>query len=269
MNSAYQVQHRNVQQAQVQREMPDVLSSTDSYAERFSGAVGRYFLDTQTRSVIDLLSPWQGANVLDVGGGHAQLAGPLLSAGYRVTVVGSTSSCRSRLEALLAANRVSFVESDLLNLPFAARSYDVVVAIRMLAHLERWRAFLEELCRVARQAVIVDYADLRSFNILQQVLFRWKKAIEPDVRSFRCFRRRELAKVLAGCGYGSPLSKPQFFFPMALHRGIDKAPLSRTAENAARWMTLTRWFGSPVILRVVRDRQPPAPVRTASRWTDP
>ncbi len=269
MSSAHERRRGDVQDDSERREAPDVLSSTDGYAQRFSGAVGRYFLDMQTRSMMHLLSPWPNAHVLDVGGGHAQLAGPLLAAGYRVTVVGSTRSCRARLEALLSARRCAFVESDLLNLPFRARSYDVVVAIRMLAHLDRWRAFLEELCRVARHAVIVDYADVRSFNILQRALFGWKRAIEPNARSFRCFRRRDIAEVLRVCGYGSPVVKPQFFLPMALHRGIGNEPLSRAAETAARWMTLTRWFGSPVILRVVRNGQRDAAARAHSRRAGP
>ena len=40
--------------------------------------------------------------MLDVGGGHGQLAIPLCRAGYRVTVLGSDASCRRRLEALVA-----------------------------------------------------------------------------------------------------------------------------------------------------------------------
>jgi hypothetical protein len=57
-------------------EAPDLETSGDEYATRFSGEVGRYFLDIQEQSVIDLLKRVPGRTVLDVGG-HGQIAIPL------------------------------------------------------------------------------------------------------------------------------------------------------------------------------------------------
>ncbi len=68
----------------------DVSSSSDDYARRFAGAVGQWFLDIQTGITLDLLRELPpAASVLDVGGGHAQVAPPLIAAGYDVTVIGS------------------------------------------------------------------------------------------------------------------------------------------------------------------------------------
>ena len=49
---------------------PDVETASDDYARRFSGPVGEWFLDVQERACLDLLRPWRGGTVLDVGGGH-------------------------------------------------------------------------------------------------------------------------------------------------------------------------------------------------------
>ena len=76
----------------------DVSSSSDDYARRFAGAVGQWFLDIQTGITLDLLRELPpAASVLDVGGGHAQVAPPLIAAGYDVTVIGSDSQCSARL----------------------------------------------------------------------------------------------------------------------------------------------------------------------------
>ena len=81
-----------------QIETPDLESSTDEYAQRFAGPVGDYFLEVQTEAVRKLMPSPVGCSVLDVGGGHAQLAGPLVEAGYDVTILASDESCRDRLD---------------------------------------------------------------------------------------------------------------------------------------------------------------------------
>jgi hypothetical protein len=63
---------------------PDVESSTDSYAARFAGSLGDWFLERQAASVIRLLSALECRSVLDIGGGHGQLTGTLRGAGYEV-----------------------------------------------------------------------------------------------------------------------------------------------------------------------------------------
>ena len=79
-------------------EAPDLETSGDGYAARFSGDVGRYFLDIQERSVVDLLKKVPGRTVLDVGGAHGQIAIPLRGEGYEVTVYGSSTACHQNLE---------------------------------------------------------------------------------------------------------------------------------------------------------------------------
>ena len=54
----------------------------------FQGKIGNYFLDMQTNITLNLLKQWPKAKILDVGGGHAQIAVPLVKAGYDLTVIG-------------------------------------------------------------------------------------------------------------------------------------------------------------------------------------
>lgn len=234
------------------RAAPDVHSSSAAYARRFAGAVGDYFLETQRRHVLELLQPWPACRVLDVGGGHAQLAVPLVQAGFQVTVAGSDVKCRRRLDSLLPPASFAFQACDLVRLPFPARAFDVVLGFRLLPHLEHWREAAAEMCRVARHAVIVDYADTCSFNAVSPRLFFLKRMVEPHLRPYRRFSRREVLSAVKEHGFGDPVARPQFLLPMALHRAARCAPLSRVLESAARRIGLTRRFGSPVILRVCR-----------------
>lgn len=213
--------------------------------------MGQYFLDVQTESVRKFLPASSQGRILDIGGGHAQLAKPLSEAGYNVTIVASDGACVPRLDRILGQDNYGFVQGNLLELPIESNGFDFVLVFRLLAHLDNWQQFLGEACRVAKHAVILDYPDLRSVNWFSNRMFAVKQKIEKTARAFRCFRRQEILLELSRHGYQLADYRPQFLFPMALHRLIRSAGMSRTLE---RWMELagfTRRFGSPVILKAI------------------
>ncbi|MDF3052211.1 MAG: putative methyltransferase [Geminicoccaceae bacterium] len=115
------------------REDADIGTSSEDYARRFTGGVGRWFVATQSRLTLRLLRALPaGASILDVGGGHAQIAPPLIEAGYEVTVVGSDPICAARLEPWITQGRCRFDAANLRSLPYPDRSFDAVVCLRLL-----------------------------------------------------------------------------------------------------------------------------------------
>jgi ubiquinone/menaquinone biosynthesis C-methylase UbiE len=238
------------------RENADVDSSSDQYARRFSGAVGRWFLDVQTRSTLDALAGLpHGATVLDVGGGHAQAAPPLIAAGYRVTVVGSDPSCGHRLLPWTSIGQCRFDVADLQHLPYDEASFDAVVCYRLLAHSVNWIRLVGELCRVAAHRVVADYPSRRSVNIISRRLFDMKRSIEGvATRRFSLYGRREVADAFDRAGFRVATEQPQFLLPMVLYRLAGSARFARAAEWPGRATGVTRLLGSPVIVRADRRR---------------
>lgn len=236
------------------RETADADAATDEYARRFAGAVGTWFLAVQTRLTLAALAGLpRGARVLDVGGGHAQVAPPLAAAGYRVTVVGSDRTCGRRLEPWIAAGRCGFAVADLQHLPYADRTFDAVICYRLLAHSVDWPRLVGELCRVAAARVVVDYPSRRSVNVVAQRLFDMKLSIEGGTtRRYALYGRGEIARGFEQAGFRVTDEQPQFLLPMALYRLARSAALGRAAEWPARLLGLTRAFGSPVIARADR-----------------
>jgi SAM-dependent methyltransferase len=231
----------------------DVETSSAGYARRFEGRVGRYFLEVQARATLDLLSPWPRATVLDVGGGHGQVTGPLVDGGYAPTVYGSPGSSEDRVRPFTQAGRARFTTGDLLKAPFPDRAFDVVLSYRLLPHVHRWPALVAELSRLAARAVLVDYPTTRSVNAAAEAFFGLKKGVEGNTRPFTVFRDADIEAAFAASGFRITGRHPQFLFPMALHRGLRSAFLARGLEGAARAFGLTRAWGSPVILRLERD----------------
>jgi SAM-dependent methyltransferase len=232
------------------REDADVLTSSDAYARRFAGPVGAYFLEVQAKATLALLPA--GASVLEVGGGHGQLTGALTAAGHAVTVFGSDPACAHRVQAWVDMGHAQFRSGDLLKLPFEAGAFDAVLAFRLLPHVARWHALVAELCRVAGTAVIVDYPTTRSVNAAAGALFGMKKSVEGDTRPFAVFSDVEVREAFAERGFAAGTRRAQFLFPMALHRALGIASLSRGLEAAASLCGLTSLLGSPVILKAER-----------------
>ena len=236
----------------VAREDADLETSSDEYARRFGGPVGAWFLEVQARATLDLLRPWPRGTVLDVGGGHGQLTGPLVESGFDVTVYASDARCSGRVRAWTAGGGARFAAGDLLAAPFPDRSFDVALAYRLLPHVGRWPELIGELARLARFAVVVDYPTARSVNAVSGALFRLKKGVEGDTRPFTVFRDAVVEKAFAERGFVPTGRRPQFVLPMALHRAGRSARLARALEGALGALGLVRVLGSPVILRLER-----------------
>ncbi len=235
---------------EIYSEKADIETSSEDYAKRFSGEVGKYFLDKQAQITLELLKEFPNASVLDVGGGHAQLAVPLVQNGFKVTVVGSDDVCRERLDKFLPKNSFRYETCNLLKLPFQDNSFDVVMAFRLITHEKNWKLQIKEMCRVAKKIVIIDYPDLRSFNIFYKYLFKTKKSFEKNTRTFRSFYRKELIDVFEKNNCGNPVFRPQFFLPMVVHRALKNVTISKMAESFFSIIGLTKLFGTPIILKV-------------------
>ena len=207
------------------------------YARRFAGPVGQWFVDHQAHLTLECLAGLPpGATVLDVGGGHAQVAPPLVEAGYRVTVVGSDPSCGERLAPLTAAGRCRFEVADLQALPYDDRSFDAVTCYRLVAHSIDWRRLIGELCRVAREpgaSWIIPPGAASTSPPARSSRSSTRSSVGPHARS-PSTAGGEIARAFQGAGFTVTAVRPQFLLPMALYRLAGSRVLARAAEGVAR-----------------------------------
>lgn len=232
----------------------DVETASPDYASRFDSPTGRWMLDVQRDIVFDLLRDLRSSSVLEIGGGHAQLAPALAEGGHAVSVLASSPMAIGvALRASAEAGRLRVITGDLRNPPVETLSADAVVCVRLLAHAHDLPGLVAGLCRPARRVVIVDYASRRSFNAAAETLFALKKQVERNTRPFRVMRDAELSRLFRENGFHLSKRRPQFFWPMALHRGLGSLGLSRGIEKVAQALGLRALLGSPVLARFDRD----------------
>jgi 2-polyprenyl-3-methyl-5-hydroxy-6-metoxy-1,4-benzoquinol methylase len=233
-------------------ETADIESSSDAYAARFSGAAGQWLLDVQEKLFFELLAPWgthwgTHLSVLDVGGGHGQLAIPLTQRGYRVTVLGSHPACEHRIKSITETGQAHFITGNVIDLPFPDQSFDVVISFRLVTHCGQWEQLIAELCRVARQAVIVDYPTSQSLNAIAPSLFAAKQKVETNTRPWTLFKHDQIKNAFQAQQFAPAGWRKQFFLPMVVHRMLKSRPLSASLESICRGVGLTALAGSPVI----------------------
>ena len=233
-------------------EAPDIETSSADYASRFSGAAGRYLLSVQAASVQAVLAGITPGSALDVGGGHGQLVDLLAEGGWRVTVHGSSDECETNLRHVHGKRSGQFLKGNLLELPLPDRSFDLVIAVRLISHVEDWPRLVAELCRVASRTVVIDYPTKTALNALTPLLFGLKKSIEKNTRTYTSFTRRQLCDAFAEHGFLFCRESKQFALPMGLHRAAGGAAPLRWAEAVFRSTGVTAAGGSPGILRMDR-----------------
>ena len=152
-------------------------------------------------------------------------------------------------------NRVSggtapYVLGSVEQLEQPDQSYDIVIAMRMMAHVADWELFLASACRVARKAVIVDFPLASGIHRLYPLLFGLKKAIETDTRTYTRLPHKAVATAFRDNGFDPDAHVGQFVVPMAFHRFIKNVPISRASE--AIFSPFASRMGNPVIIRAQR-----------------
>jgi 2-polyprenyl-3-methyl-5-hydroxy-6-metoxy-1,4-benzoquinol methylase len=229
-------------------ETADIETASEGYAARFAGGIGQWMLGLQERIVRQALRDCRSGRILDVGGGHGQLAIPLAEAGYAVTVAGSSEAPPPRLQQYIQDGRISYQQANLIDLPYAAASFDTVICFRFISHCGRWRQLVDELCRVGGKRVVIDYPNWESVNIASPALFKLKRLVEKNTRHYTIFSHRQISRAFQHNGFSGLRRHNQFFLPMALHRAMKKPALSSKLENLCRTCGLTAALGSPTIL---------------------
>ena len=230
----------------------DVAAGFD--ALRFGGPIGELLADTQERVLAEFLGALDGVQVLDVGTGTGRAAIALARRGARVTGVDASREMLGVAQgrASSAGVDVRFDVGDAHALPFADRSFDAAVSLRVLMHTPGWSKALGELCRVSRTRVVFDYPSALSLAALQAAARRTAAALGLKTEAYRVFRPGRIAAELAAHGFQIAKTHRQFVLPIAIHKAVGSRRVTEATEHALAAVGLNAALGSPIT--VVAER---------------
>lgn len=207
-------------------EEPELLDAELDDAEALASLADLRFVNRRLggwrslrRAVLPLLAGIAAPRLLDVGCGSADLPARLLRERPGLRVVGLD---RKLLHLRAAPAEVARVAADVRGLPFAAGSFDVVMASLFLHHFDSdaAAALLRELFALARRALVVN--DLRRARVpyyfgraVFPLLFRSAVSVNDGLVSIRrAFTPGELRELFARADI--PGARVQRKFPYRL-----------------------------------------------------
>ncbi len=147
---------------------PGAYTSTNLNKHTNPNPLQQWLLARFHRAVAGLLSQTSPRNILDAGCGEGIAMRHLL--GQHAEVVGLDGSVGALQVASVLNPRRDFAVGYLPDLPFPSRSFDLVVCMEVLEHLDDPEAGLAELCRVSRRALLLSVPNeplFRSANFLR------------------------------------------------------------------------------------------------------
>lgn len=219
-------------------------------ARRFGGPIGDLVARGQADVLEAFLGDVRGRTILDVGTGTGRAALLMAEQGARVTGVDASSEmlavARERAQATHAV--VEFSTGDAHALAFPDRSFDVAVSLRVLMHTPRWGLCVDELCRVSRERVIVDYPSMHSVALLQSLARKVRYAVGGDTEPYRVFAPHQIAAAFARNNFRIVRVHRQFVLPIALHKTVGSPAFTNGIERVLAAVGLARLFGSPVTI---------------------
>ena len=129
----------------------EVAAQFDRQQQRFKSTVA--VDDVRLSALKDRLEPLSGRRVLDLGCGKGRFARPLAEAGAELIGIDLSA-------AMLAdARGIARVRGSARRLPFAAGSFDAVIAVEVFEHLAAIDDVLSEARRVLRPGGILAIVD--------------------------------------------------------------------------------------------------------------
>jgi len=243
------------------RSAPDVSRSHYSYEHyanrdvaegfdelRFGGPIGELVAADQRDILVRALEPVAGRTILDVGTGTGRAAVMLAALGARVVGLDASAEmvrvARRRAEG--SARPPSFGLADAQHLPLPDGAVDAVVCLRLLMHVPDWERSVAEFCRVARWRVVVDYPSSHSLAALESATRRLALMFGRRVEAYRAMSGRQVRRTFARHGFRAVSVDRQFVLPIAFHKAINRAGLTRGVERVLAAVGLRRLLGSPV-----------------------
>jgi ubiquinone/menaquinone biosynthesis C-methylase UbiE len=180
----------------------------DKYASR--NPIAKYLVTSFLDAVTELfvLAHPRDKTVLEVGCGEGKLATRLIRNAPTPARYLATDLSLAKLSSDIDP-RIETKVASIYELPFASKSFDIVVCCEVLEHLEQPELGLAELTRVARERVLISTPWEPVWRAMNMARGKYLRALGNTPGHVQNFSRDELEALAASylhiCGMRTPL----------------------------------------------------------------
>jgi ubiquinone/menaquinone biosynthesis C-methylase UbiE len=194
-------------------------------------------------------------SILDIGSGTGKLSLSVDHDRYWAVSLDSSYEMLKTAKSYTIGTDVkcSAVVCNAESICFSDRTFDCVVASRLLLHLPDWKTGLSEICRVSKKSIIFDFPSTISFSFIDSIFKRLLNLFACRTISYKTFRFAKIIKQLKVNDFTVIESKKNYFLPMLVYRILDRPGLKEKIEHLFQYSGLTNIFGSSVVVKAVRN----------------
>jgi ubiquinone/menaquinone biosynthesis C-methylase UbiE len=159
----------------------------------FTTELGRYIFSRQEKLILDIVSPFDGESVLDVGCKTGNFLRLFQRQGCSISGIDSSAEALEVARKKLGP-RCELIQANAADLPFSDNEFDVVTIIHGVSAFANPQKVLAEAVRVSRNRVFVGFYNKYSFVGTEQSI---RKLFGfPATSAMRFFSIREMKSII-------------------------------------------------------------------------
>ena len=141
----------------------ELFRRTDWYVNGWRSTIA-----IRTEIVRDFVGQQAPRSILDIGCGDGSVTIPLLTPANRLTLLDLSDKMLAIAKTKVPANlidRVTFVNEDVIAAPLAPQSFDLIVCVGVLAHVESPEALISRICELLAPGgtIVMECSDAQHF----------------------------------------------------------------------------------------------------------
>jgi len=221
---------------------------------KYGGRFGRY-LKRQEISIYNSMIDSDCKTILDIGSGTGKLSKFNNTDSYLIVSADSSYEMLQNAKSHIKVGYGKYIPvvCNAESICFPDRSFDCVVASRLLMHLSDWKSGLSEICRVSKKYIVFDFPSSISFSLIDSV---FKFAIKLKRNKTICYNTFLVSNILNEIrrnGFGLLKINKYYFLPILVHRILNSPEHTRKIESIFEHMGITKIFGSSVTIKAARN----------------